>query len=83
MKIGDRVRLMPGVDSIWQRRYGVNGVFRGMIIRFRADGRADVMWDHGWITAYHPSYLILEESFPYRSHRTMAQVMEDEQKPVS
>ena len=78
MKIGSRVRLTPGISPILDRRYGV---VRGVLIGFYNDTCAKVKWDHGVVSGYHISFLIWEEPFPYRSHRSMAQVIADEQKP--
>ena len=84
MKIGDRVRLAdhcPEISPTLRKRYGI---VRGTILRFRRDGTcADVRFDHGPIHGYHVSFLTIcdEEPFPYRSHRNMAEVIADEQRP--
>ena len=70
MKIGSRVRLCT------------NPAVRGQLLGL-CGWRADVRWDDGIVSGHHLSGLMDEviESFPYRSHRTMAQVIADEQKP--
>ena len=40
-----------------------------------------VKWNTGRIIKHDADVLMLAESFPYRSHRTMAQVIADEQRP--
>ena len=78
MKIGDRVRLSPGISPILDRRYGV---VRGVLIGFYNDTCAKVKWDHGVVSGYHISFLTVDLPFPYHSHRTIAEVDADEQKP--
>ena len=74
MKIGDRVRLSITVD-------GPHGRI-GKIIRICGD-LAEVEWRNGAIKRHYLTSLIWvkAEPFPFRSHRTMVQVIEDEQKP--
>ena len=80
MKIGSRVRLAPNKDGICRKAYGH---LRGMIVGLRDGGCVNVRWENGRVEGYHASFLIEEspESFPFRSHRTMAEVIADEQKP--
>lgn len=74
MKIGDRVRLSISVKGPHDRV--------GKIIRICGD-LAEVKWRNGITKRHHHHSLIkINEPFPYRSHRTMAQVDADEQKPV-
>lgn len=87
MKIGSRVRLSNlaianNVCPILRKRYGI---LSGVILDFRRDGLcANVMFDQTkTIHGLHIDFLTEEasEPFPYRSHRTMAQVDADEQEP--
>ena len=78
MKIGDRVRLSPEMPL--NRIHKQYAPVRGFITACRGNCY-DVKWDFGGVGGYHPKFLILEEPFPWRSHRTMAQVMADEQRP--
>ena len=80
MKIGDRVRLL-GLHVKMNRRF--RGLWRGTVIALRPSGCQVVRWDHGGRGSYHDSFLVLEEPFPYRSHRNMAEVIADEQRPES
>ena len=80
MKIGSRVRLAPNKDGIIRKRYGH---LRGVVVGLNG-AYADVRFENGGVDTHRVSALILveEEPFPYRSHRTMAEVIADEQKPV-
>ena len=77
MKIGDRVRL-----SINQRS-SITRALRGTIVDL-GNLFVTVKWDTGPMRAHAPMDIIEAEAepFPFRSHRTMAEVIEDEQKPV-
>ena len=74
MKPGDRVcvklRMRP---RKWQPLLGT-------VIRV-GDGQVMVKWDIGACLSHDAEALTKVERFPYRSHRTMAQVIADEQKP--
>ena len=81
MKIGDRVQLSQAAiaTGIGRRRHETR---QGTIIRIRdGQGCADVLWDGlKYPQGYHVDFLTeAAERFPWRSHRTMAQVMADEQ----
>lgn len=80
IKVGSRVQLAPGVKCSFTKGASVRGVVNDI-----RGNCADVLWDthRKRTTGYHLSFLIPEgpswpEKFPYRSHRTMAQVIEDE-----
>ena len=78
MKIGDRVGFGRNRKSSLIRKSV------GTVIAL-GNGIAEVRWDSG-PTMTHDADALIEierEPFPYRSHRTMAQVIEDEQKPGS
>ena len=80
MRIGDRVRLAPNKDGIIRKRYGH---LRGVVVGLNGV-YADVRFESGHVDTHRVSALILieDEPFPFRSHRTMAEVINDEQKPV-
>ena len=79
MKIGDRVRLSreSGIHSGLRKKHGL---IIGTIIRIAGD-QAVVKWNHGGTGRTHFHCLIEEEPFPFHSHRTMAEVIADEQRP--
>lgn len=72
MKVGSRVRLKS------------NSAILGRVLGF-CGWRVDVVWDDGVVYGHHEYGLVeieaMLEPFPYLSHRTMAQVIADEQKP--
>ena len=74
MRIGSRVRFTSKSKA--------SGDYRGTVVG-RSYGLVDVRWDSGPIVRHDADVLIEIEAepFPYRSHRTMAQVIQDEQKP--
>ena len=78
MKIGDRVRLLESHVKM-NRRF--RGPWRGTVAALRPNDCRIVRWDHGGCGSYHSSFLAQEEPFPYRSHRSMAEVIADEQRP--
>ena len=83
MKIGSRVRLSPhalreNIHPILRKKYGI---VRGVVINIRGSC-ADVRYDHGAVHGTALIFLVEDEPFPYRSHRTMAEVIADEQKPI-
>ena len=72
MKIGSRVRLK------------VNPSICGRILGF-CGWRVDVAWNDGIVSGTHTGALVEifgKDEFPFHSHRTMAEVIADEQKPV-
>ena len=80
MKIGSVVSVTPNASPRPHKRWGVYKEIRGVIIGARGQC-FNVMCQDGIVRGYHPKFLIEAESFPYRSHRTMREVLEDEQKP--
>ena len=76
MKIGDRVCFKRQARPLtkWCPP-------RGTVVSL-GGGFVTVRWDTGPTIRHDADVLVLAESFPYRSHRTMAQVIQDEQKPV-
>ena len=75
MKIGDRVRFSSNQKSSLVRAQ------RGTVIVL-GDGYVTVRWDTGPTISHDADVLMLAEPFPYRSHRTMREVLDDEQEPV-
>lgn len=72
MKIWDCVRLSLTLGQ---------GPRAGVVTKLCGD-QAIVVWADGKSSRHHQHVLIEVEPFPYRSHRTMAEVIQDEQKPV-
>ena len=79
MKIGDRVCFKRRLDrkalTGWQPPVGT--------VQSLGGGYVVVKWDSGSIMRHDAEVLAVAEPFPYRSHRTMAQVIADEQRPES
>ena len=76
MKIGDRVQFTFRPSYARREWLSPKGIITAL-----GDGYVTVKWDTGRIMSHDVDVLILAESFPYHSHRTMAQVIQDEQKP--
>ena len=76
MKIGDRVQFtfLPSYARRgWHPPQGT--------VTDLGDGYVTVRWNTGRMIKHDADVLMLAESFPYRSHRNMAQVIADEQRP--
>ena len=76
MKIGDRVRFkIKPIYARWERTLP-----QGTVTAL-GDGYVTVRWDSGPTVPHDADVLTLADPFPYRSHRTMAEVLADEQMP--
>lgn len=75
MKVSDRVRFRS--KPSYARRNLAQGTVTAL-----GDGYVTVKWDTGPTLSHDAEVLTSAEPFPYRSHRTMAEVIRDEQKPV-
>ena len=84
MKIGSRVRLSSTVNFRFKDMREPSGIPRGYVTKIISRGWRgrflQIKYDHGPIIIHHEKSLI-EERFPFTWHRTMAQVMADEQGP--